>query len=155
MSSAGQRSCKEPCKELPNSQPSHPGQAGGPAELILIPVAPSHGNVFCCSHCGYKKCLFHVFKSRHVVALRCLLGFCFCFFSSASSGSLPPKCCVHCRQTQTHSQVRLILFIYSALPGESALQSVCLPGCLHKHCLAGALFTHETRRLSITWYLKP
>lgn len=56
-------------------------QAGRPAELILIPVAASHGNVFCCSHCGYKKCLFHVFKSRHVVALRCLLGFCFCFFN--------------------------------------------------------------------------
>lgn len=79
--------------------------------------------------------------------------------SSACSGSLPPKCCVHCRQTHTHthihSQVRLILFIYSALPGESTLQSVYLAARLHKHCLAVALFTHETRRLSITWHLKP
>lgn len=131
MSSAGQRSCKELCKELPNSQPSHPGQAGGPAELILIPVAASHGNVFCCSHCGYKKCLFHVFKSRHVVALRCLLGFCFCFFSlfwfSASKMLRSLQ-----TDTHTHSQVRLILFIYSALPGESACISTAWQVlCLH------------------------
>lgn len=155
----GKGAARSPARSCQTVSQVNWGQAGGPAELILIPVAASHGNVFCCSHCGYKKCLFHVFKSRHVVALRCLLGFCFCFFSSASSGSLPPKCCVHCRQTQTHahthSQVRLILFIYSALPGESALQSVYLAACLHKHCLAGALFTHETRRLSITWHLKP
>lgn len=144
------------CKELSNSHPSQQHcdcsweqGASRRCSWFWFQLQRHTEMFFAARIVGIKKCLFHIFKSGHVVA-RCLLD---CSTVRAQVLFqfllLGPKSFAHCRQTlsHTHTQERLILFIYSSTRPPACwlclgvYSSVCLSrsSCLHKLYLAAWL----------------
>lgn len=95
------RSCKALCKELPNSPPSQPGAGRRTCSWFWFQLQ-RHTEMFFAARIVGIKNVYFMFSSRGT-SLPCVACSGSVSVSSTCSGSLPPKCCVHCRQTPAHT----------------------------------------------------
>lgn len=105
MSSAGQRSYKELQGTRQGAAKQSAKSTGGrQADLQswFWFQLQRHTEMFFAARIVGIKNVYFMFSSRGT-SLPCVACSGSVSVSSASSGSLPPKCCVHCRQTHTHT----------------------------------------------------